>query len=383
MLMDFPIAHNTLGAVESESVRSVLASGELTMGKRVDLFEDRFAQYVGAKHAVMVNSGSSADFVMMLAAVELGILKRNQEITMSAVTWPSQAWAALLAGLRICFVDPDIGTLQAPADFQVHLLGNPKLEHAPLFEDCCEALGARWDGKHVGTFGKAGAFSFFFSHHITTIEGGAIVTDDDEFADMCRIIRAHGWARDIRDESSKQALTRIFPGDQRFLFVGPGLNFRPTEISAALGLLQLQRLDGMIEARNEHYRALAFSRLNFNETSTVYANHRAAPAWFVFPVILKDGLDRQECCSYLSRIGIETRPIMGGNLLRQPAFSAAHWSTRVRSAGPLATADRIHRQGFYVGLPPFKTDIRPLIMAISQMATSQLVPQDSLLTMKS
>lgn len=369
--MNYPVAYNTLTEADIESAISTIRSGMFTMGREVEAFEAEFAEYNGSKYAVMVNSGSSADFVMMLAAVELGILHRNSEITMAAVTWPTQAWAALLSGLRIRFVDVNRNTLQAaePVDFAVHLIGNPQFLNRPKFEDCCEALGAKWNGRHVGTHGVAGSFSFFFSHHITTIEGGMIITDDPLFADMCRTIRAHGWIRDLADKNRKAWLSDLYDvDDDRFLFIGPGLNFRPTEMSAAIGRSQLKRVDAMNDMRNAHFYRIAgqFTEAT-GETSQIRSVHEATPAWFCLPFIVRAPLERRPVMQWLKSQAVDSRPIMGGNLMRQPIFSkGGYWAERV-SAGALPVADEIHRAGFYVGLPPQETEIQPLIQALQQM----------------
>lgn len=355
--MSYPTAYNTLTPEDIQVAVDVLQSGRVTMGSEVDAFEREFAEYVGSKYAVMVNSGSSADFVTMLAAVETGLLKRGDLVSLPAVTWPTQAWACILAGLKVRLLDVDLNTLQAKdALFATHLMGNVAVfDTPPMFEDCCEALGARLNGKHVGTFGHAGAFSFYFSHHITTMEGGMIVTDSEGFADCCRMLRAHGWVRDLRNAETKRVWMQQYDDvDERFLFVGPGLNFRPTEIAAAIGRNQLKRVDEMNRWRNEHFE---FIRTHYSmtaaDTYAVRADYRAQPAWFAAPFILRPEFDRREVMAHLRDCGIETRPIVGGNLARQPAFRRFF----DMSSTPLPNADIVHRQGFYVGLPPHKADL--------------------------
>ncbi|OUC41986.1 pleiotropic regulatory protein DegT domain protein, partial [Trichinella nativa] len=190
---------------------------ETTMNRKVADFEKRFANFVGAKHAVMVNSGSSADLLACFACVTpgLALLAPDDEILVPALTWPTQIWSAAMAGLKVKTIDIDPTTLnsnveqieqaigpQTKALFLVHLMGNPcqmepivslcRRRGLVLLEDCCESLNARSNGQHVGTFGVAGTFSFFFSHHLVTMEGGMVVTNDDRFADALRMLRAHG-----------------------------------------------------------------------------------------------------------------------------------------------------------------------------------------------
>ncbi len=224
-----------------------------------------------------------------------------------------------------------------------------------LFEDCCEALGASFDGRKVGTFGTASSFSFFASHHISTMEGGMIATDYPEFADMCRMIRAHGWARDLKDHSHIDVLaaySRV--EDSRYLFLGMGFNFRPTELQGAIGSVQLEKLDTLNLSRslNAARVDLEFRYTNGHFIQSLAKTHyQSEPAWFGLPFVLREGLpySRKQVCDHLNACDIDTRPIVGGNLAGQPAFSNYRWDA-------LPGADAIHDRGFYIGLPPYETD---------------------------
>lgn len=346
------------------------------MWTKTEAFEAQFAEYCGAKHAVMVNSGSSADLVTMLAAREIGYLNPGDEMLIPAVTWPTQVWSAIQAGFNVRLVDVRTDTLNTSAEileaaitpktkaiFLVHLMGNPcnmdeiqdvtQRHRLLVFEDCCEALGSTWAAQQVGTFGLAGTFSFFASHHISTMEGGMIVTNDAAFADQCRLLRAHGWARDLKDRKHVDILTRYGVTEcPQYLFLGMGFNFRPTELSAEIGRIQMTRLPEM----NKH-RALNSRHIDhyFRQTNGHFAEHlsvhyKACPSWFALPFILRENLpySRQKVLDYLKQYGVDTRPIVGGNLARHPAF----WKYRDIAAGPLTGADAIHSRGWYCGLPP-------------------------------
>lgn len=350
----YPLASVTYGREEIDAVVEVLESGQTTCGPRVAAFEEAFAAYVGAKHAVMVNSGSSAD---LLCALMVEPDRTRDELLIPAVTWPTQLAACFLAGHRVRLVDVDPATLQMDLDdlerkmgprtrgvFAVHALGAVgdcdrlrRLTYGNvLLEDCCEALGTRWNGAHVGSRAGAAAFSFFFSHVLTTMEGGMVVTHDDASAKRLRLLRSHGWEPQ--------------PG-KHFHFSTWGMNLRPTEVQAAFGLVQLSKLDGFIAARRRNFARLYDAIWHMPFTGALVPVRKldlAAPAWHAFPIMLSPAapFTKAALCIHLEAHGIETRPIIAGNIARQPAFAYDH---RV-IAGPLPGADAIHERGFYIGL---------------------------------
>jgi CDP-4-dehydro-6-deoxyglucose reductase, E1 len=387
----YPLGYNTWGTEEILAAMDCLTSKQTTMWDKTEAFELQFAEYIGVEHAVMVNSGSSADLVTMLAARESGILNVGDEILIPAVTWPTQVWAAVEAGFNVRLVDVDPRTLNTSAGilkaaitpktkaiFLVHLMGNPcdmdairelAFKHdLEVFEDCCEALGAEWGGAKVGSFSRttASTFSFFASHHISTMEGGMIATDNDYFADCCRLMRAHGWARDVKKSLDVEVLKRYgSPEDPRYLFLGMGFNFRPTELNAEIGRIQLGKLDAMNAHRQKNFTTVEhqFRNTNGHFIEHLSANYRAKPAWFALPFVLREDLpySRADVFEYLKSRGIDTRPIVGGNLARHPGF----WKHREMVTGPLPGADAIHDRGFYVGLPPIETSMDALVGALN------------------
>ncbi len=392
-LFAYPLGYCTWTADEVIAALDCLCDRMTTMWTKVEAFENQFATYIGTDSAVMVNSGSSADLVMMLAARESGLLKPGDEILIPAVTWPTQVWAAVQAGFNVQLIDVDPRTLNASpkiieaaitpntkAIFLVHLMGNPcdmdaiheiaERHHLLIFEDCCEALGAEYDGRKVGTFGIASVFSFFASHHISCMEGGMIVTATPDFSDACRLMRAHGWARDLKHRVADVDILSRYgcPEDSRYFFLGMGFNFRPTELQGAIGQVQLAKLDTMNAHRERNARKVAE---NFRSTnghtveSLMPVNYKAKPAWFALPFILRDGLPytRAKVAAYLNHYGVDTRPIVGGNLARHPAF----WKYRGMVRGPLPGANIVHDRGIYIGLPPFDDSMSAVIGLLNGM----------------
>lgn len=368
----YPLALPTYDGEEIADALEVMLSYETTMGARTLEFERRFAEAQGAAHGLMVNSGSSADLLLMLAATDptAPILPRGSTVLVPAVTWPTHVWSVLMAGLQVRLVDVDPRTLNitretleaaytadCSAVFVVHLLGNPcpmdevlafcRDHRLELLEDCCEALGASWGGRKVGTFGLGGTYSFFFAHHMMTMEGGAIVTNDPRIERSARLMRAHGWARALPEAARPLPPPGV---DPRYCFLNWGVNFRPTEVAAAFGLRQLERLAHMNRIRAQRFVDIAqiFAGVGYR---TPLVHPQAEPNWMAVP-LMPDGAfptrvpPREELVSRLEAGGVETRPVVAGNLARQPLPSALS----LAAAPSLAGADQVHRDGLYVGL---------------------------------
>jgi CDP-6-deoxy-D-xylo-4-hexulose-3-dehydrase len=350
------------------------------MGKLCKRFEQEFAAYLGVDHAVMVNSGSSANLLALFALANPLApiderhrrLKPGDEVIVPALAWSTTIWPVLQVGATPVFVDCDPRSLQVTAAsieaaitsktvaiVLVHVLGGAcdvaKIREIAdrhglwLFEDTCESLGVTWDGRMVGSFGDMGSFSFYFSHHITTIEGGMVVTNDLKLADLLRALRAHGWARDMSNGADVAA--RYPDIDPRFLFVTTGFNVRPTEINAAIGLRQLKRLDGFNAKRRTI--AASFDRglaalQQAGQVQLVNFDPHSVPAPFGYTVLCRTKSARDGLRSHLEAAGIETRPVICGNMVRQPAF--AHFGHRV--SGTLEGADQVMGCGIYWGLHP-------------------------------
>ena len=270
--MPYPLSSTSWGQEELEAIERVMRSGRFTMGERVRLFEEAFAERFGMKHAVMVNSGSSANLVGVAALCYRAVrpLQRGDEVIVPAISWATTFHPLQQYGLKLKFVDVELDTLNMDASkldaaltprtrmvVAVSILGNPAPLDAIrafcdkhgliLFEDNCESLGASLNGKLCGTFGDLNTFSTFYSHHISTMEGGVLVTNDTELDHLARAIRNHGWARDLPDDSLLGS-RHDDPFFEAYRFVVPGYNVRPLEMSGAAGLEQLKKLDGMLTA---------------------------------------------------------------------------------------------------------------------------------------
>ena len=369
-----PLATPSFGREEVAEAVLALLEGKLTMGERTRRFEAAWAEYVGVKHAVMVNSGSSAN-LLALKALQLlhedRLRAGRREVVTSPITWSTSVFPIYDAGAVPHFTDVELGGLtqkwasasQAVSDrtfalLPVHLMGIPTdievwAEEAdargiPLVEDCCEAHGARRNGKLLGSWGTMSTFSFFFSHHLTTIEGGMVCTDDREVADTLRSLRAHGWVRE-RSDQAEQA--RLHPDiDPRFLFIHHGYNVRPTELQSAFGIHQIPRLAAEVDRR---VRIVEDWRAFIEREKLPVALPQPAPgdlaSWFGVPLFLTDGTRRTrgEVAAALAARGVESRPIMGGNFAEQPAAKRHGFL----QTGPLTNAERANRRGLYLGIP--------------------------------
>lgn len=348
-----PLAVSPIGAEEVEAAIETLLSGWVTMGKKVAAFEEAWADSVGTKHAVCVNSGSSALLVMLTALIETGVLRRGQEMIVPAVGWSTSLFTVAQAGLHPVLVDVGADSLCLEGEWDrpvmaVHLLGCPSRATGPVIvEDACGAHGARLGERKAGAIGAASAFSFFFSHHLSTIEGGMVNTDSEAIANAARSVRAHGWTRERSDRDRINAANAEI--DPRFLFVSAGFNLRPTEITGAMGVCQVPRLDGFVARRRANHRAWCAAIADLNLPLRVFPELPGTEhAAFAFPMLLDADapLDRATLCAALESRGISTRPISGSNLARQPAFERV---PNARIEGDTPVADAVHTRGFFVG----------------------------------
>lgn len=365
------LVSSSYGLEELSAALDVLLDDQMTMGVRTAEFEKQWAQYVGAAGAIMVNSGSSAN-LLALAALSgpnvPGGLKPGDEVIVPAVAWSTSIFPIIQMGCIPVFVDIDADTLnisvagieralsrKTRAIMVIHLLGNPcamdqivslaRAHHLWLIEDCCEAHGATVNNKMVGTFGDVSTFSFFFSHHMTTIEGGAVCFQDrEQWQDRLMSLRAHGW---VRGRSDAQQWSDQHPAiDPRWLFVSLGYNVRPTEINAALGLAQIEKLPGFIKSR-EAIRTQLLAALEgtpWLRFQRSLPDHGHSAFGFAMLIDPKAPFTRGDLQRHLEAAGIQTRPIVGGNFARQPVMQTV--SHRIE--GELAQADLVHRSGFMI-----------------------------------
>jgi CDP-6-deoxy-D-xylo-4-hexulose-3-dehydrase len=372
MNIKFPLATATWGQEEQDAMQRVIASGMYTMGENVKAFERDFAQYVGSKHCVMVNSGSSAILLMVAALFytknPLLKLKRGDEVIVPAVSWSTTFYPLYQYGLKIKFVDIDLHTLnydldqleQAVTDntrsiMAVNLLGNPNdferiqqiigERNIVLMEDNCESMGAQYEGKHAGTFGLMGGYSSFFSHHISTMEGGLIVTDDEELFQILLSLRAHGWTRNLPKQNLVCGDKSDDPFEESFRFVLPGYNVRPLEIEGALGVEQVKRLPSLIAARRENGKLLQAAMANHSDI--IIQQEIGESSWFGFSLVIRPGskLTRKELVAKLNALGFECRPIVAGNFAKNEVVK--YFDSEVH--GTLKNAEHIDQNGLFVG----------------------------------
>jgi len=367
-----PLTIPTYGSEEVEEAIDSLLSTWVTMGAKVKKFEEAFAQYNGSKHAVMVNSGSSAN-LLALSVLTNPILpdhiEKGSEIITPAVTWATTVYPIADVGCTPVLVDVDPQTFnilpeeveravtsKTRAVVPVHLLGRPcelgeinriAEEHDSfLIEDACESTGAEIQSKKVGSFGDMGTFSFFISHHISTIEGGIVVTDDDNLYEYLKAMRAFGWVRDLREKENYSSANKGI--DPRFLFITQGYNLRPTEIQGAFGIHQIRKLDSFINQRREN-AAYWTKKLSDYKDQLILPSEpeHAKHVYFGYPITVKPnaGFTRAELVNHLEKKLIETRPIMAGNMAEQPAMKHVPH----RTVGELPNSRMIMRQSFFYG----------------------------------
>ena len=370
----YPLSMATYDVEEVLAAVDSLCSFRTTMWEKTAEFECRFAEVAGSTEAIMVNSGSSADLLIAFALVNphKKLLAPGDEILVPSVTWPTQIWSAMMAGLKVRLVDTDPQNLnmdmndleskigsRTRAISLVHLMGNPcdmdrvvalcRKYDLVLIEDCCESLGAKFRGKAVGTFGIAGSFSFFFSHHITTMEGGMIICGDQSLSDLFRLLRAHGWARNTKymHVESQDDM------DPRYMFLNLGFNVRPTELNAGFGSAQLRRWPAFLAQRLQNvtnFQSYLNSHRDLMYLMQVLPD--AECSWFALPIMLTPEcpFKKADFLAYLEGQGVETRPIVAGNLARQPVCQLYPELQEANLPG----ADAIHELGFYLGLHPFE-----------------------------
>lgn len=369
-MAQYPLATNTWDGAEEAAIHEVMESGMYTMGAKVAQYEKDFAEFFGSKYAIMVNSGSSANLLMIAALfyTKNPYLKPGDEVIVPAVSWSTTYFPLQQYGLKVVFVDVDLNTLnmnmvklenaitpQTKAIFAVNLLGNPNDFDAIndliadkdiiLIEDNCESMGAEYAGKQCGTHGIMGSYSSFYSHHIATMEGGCVVTDDEELYHVMLVLRTHGWTRNLPKHNLVTGEKSDDPFEESFKFVLPGYNLRPVEMSGAIGIEQLKKLPGFIQARRENGRL--FQELFTEHPHVIIQQEQGASSWFGFALIVKPDapFNRADLVKAFQANGIECRPIVSGNFLTNDALKFFDY----RVAGSTENAEYIDTHGIFVG----------------------------------
>ena len=368
-MIKYPLATSTWDDRELEAIQTVIDSDMYTMGKHVSQFENEFAAFVGSKYALMVNSGSSANLLAVAALfyTKTPMLKRGDEVIVPAVSWSTTYFPLYQYGLKLKFVDVDLETLNFDLDqleqaispqtkmiFAVNLLGNPnefdKIEtlidgkDIILLEDNCESMGAEYKGKQAGTFGVMGTFSTFFSHHMATMEGGLVVTDNEELYHVLIALRAHGWTRHLPKDNKVSPKTDDW-FEESFRFVLPGYNVRPVEMSGAIGVKQLQKLPGFLKVRREN---AAYFVEKFKNHSEFYIQKDSSnSSWFGFSLIIKpkSSLKRAQVTAVLKKNQIDCRPIVTGDFTKNEVLKYFDYEI----FGEMKNAKYLDENGLFVG----------------------------------
>jgi CDP-4-dehydro-6-deoxyglucose reductase, E1 len=381
-----PVSGRVFDAAELQSLVEASLDFWLTTGRFAREFERRFAEVFGLRHAMLVNSGSSANLLALTALTSPALgddrLRPGDEVITVATGFPTTVNPILQNGLVPVFLDVTTPTLNVdPSQLEAalgprtravmlaHTLGNPfdlgrvraftEAHDLWLVEDCCDAVGSTYDGRHVGTFGDLASVSFYPAHHITMGEGGAVLTGRPALKKIVESFR--DWGRDCWCDPGKEntcgkrfdwQLGGLPHGyDHKYTYSHIGYNLKATDMQAAVGVAQLDKLPGFIAARRANFRRLHAGLADLQEFFELpEATPCSDPSWFGFPLLVRPGapFGRQELIAHLESRRIATRLVFAGNLTRQPAYAESAY----RVVGDLATTDRVMRDGFWLGVYP-------------------------------
>lgn len=384
----WPLATSTWGKEELEVLKGLAYKDRLTMGPETKKFEASLSKHFGSKFAVFCNSGSSANLLGM-TAIGLSVAKSiRNEVIVPAVGWSTTFYPVVQAGFTLKFVDIELSTLNmSPATLEsainektagvvgVNLLGNPMnlrrlreicdQNNLFFFEDNCESMGASQNGKQAGTVGDVSSFSTFFSHHISTIEGGFCLTDDQDLYEKMLALRAHGWTRDLGDENHLEDKSgKSF--DDMFRFLLPGYNLRPTEIASLLGLEQLKKLPAILEGRLSNVLHWLEHSKGVPWMMTQEVAENSVSSWFGFSIIPKpNSVSREDLISLLEEMRIEYRPIVTGNFTKQPVMKLL---PHVNDVLEFPNSTYVDKTGLFIGNHHY--DIKEKIVSLCKRLAS-------------
>ena len=371
----YPLIKNPFRKKDILQAIKVLKSNKITAGKIAANFEKVFKRKLKINQSLMVNSGSSANllaFQCLVNPYRKRILNKNDEVLIPTLCWSTSLWPIVQSGLKPVFVDVDIKTLnintkdmekkinkKTKVIMLVHVLGNStnmdeilrikKKYNLILIEDTCESLGAKYKNKYLGALGEFSSFSFYVSHQITSGEGGMICCKDVDDMQIIKSLRAHGWSRGLKNEKAIAIKNRDL--DPRFIFYNSGFNLRPTDITASIGLSQFRDLDKLIKSRNFNrdkiYKAFLKNKIITSCLSIVKENKFVKPSWFGVPIILNRRVKKDKFINKLENLGVETRPIISGNFLKQPSIK----KYKIKSNVNVKNSNIINKFGLFIGLP--------------------------------
>ncbi len=396
----YPLLDDAFSNKDLFEAIKVIMSGQLTMSSKTFEFEKKFAAKIKSNYAVMVNSGSSANLLATFAAcnpIRKNRFKIGDEAIIPALCWPTSLWPLVQAGLKPKFLDVDPLTLNVNASelikkinnktkviLLIHVLGNSteidliykvaKKKKIIIIEDTCESLGALYNGKSLGTFGDFGTYSFYYSHQISSGEGGMVVCKTFDDYQLLLSMRAHGWSRNLKLQKN---IEKHYPKlDKRFIFINSGFNLRPTDITASIGNSQFSRLDQFISIRKKNREKIIDSLKKSNKWKKQYEflkiNKKVSPSFFGFPIIISEKYKhlKKKLLSKLDELGIESRPIISGNFLNQPAAKVYKFEQKAKS---FPNSQIIEDRGFFIGL-----HTKPITSQKLNLLTNSLLSIDNL-----
>ena len=373
----YPLLSNAFNSHDIKVGINVLKSKFITMSTITYNFEKYFAKKMGSKYAVMTNSGSSANLLAISCLtnpLSKNKLTNGDEVIIPAVCWSTSLWPLIQNNLKPVFADVELDTFNLDLDkiekkitkktkaiMLVHVLGiSTNMDRLKkiinkhnliLIEDTCESLGASYNGKKLGTIGKFGTYSFYYSHQITSGEGGMVVCDDVDDYNILKSLRSHGWSRNTTFH--KKISKKFNKLDKRFLFIGPGYNVRPTEIQSAIAFNQFKRLNKFMEIRNQNRDKIIKSLENHRKWNDqfkfVKIDKKIKPSWFGLPILVNNKYKKVKnlFLENLSKKGIENRPIISGNFLNQPASKFYNFNFKKND---FKNSNEVESRGFFIGL---------------------------------
>ena len=374
----YPLVDNPYRKKDINKAIKVLKSFKITSGINTINFQNSFKKKIKVNNALMVNSGSSANLLALQCLINpyrKKRLKKGDEILIPSLCWSTSLWPIIQSGLKPKFVDIEKNTLnidlkdlkskitkKTKGILIVHVLGNStnmnelmkiKNKHnLYLIEDTCESLGTKFRNKYLGSFGEFSSFSFYSSHQISSGEGGMICCKHKEDFEILKALRAHGWSRGLKNEHQISKQNKHL--DKRFIFYNSGFNVRSTDVAASIGLSQFKDLDKFIKTRNINRKKiineLDKSKKIQAKITVIKENYGVKASWFGIPIILSKKINKELFIKKIENKGIETRPIISGNFLKQPSIKKYNLKTNSK----MKNADYINNFGFFIGLPTKK-----------------------------
>jgi len=389
----YPLIDNPYRKKDINKAIEVLKSFKITSGIKTINFQNSFKKKIKANNALMVNSGSSANLLALQCLINpyrKKRLRKGDEILIPSLCWSTSLWPIIQSGLKPKFVDIEKATLnidlkdlkskitkKTKGVLIVHVLGNStnmnelmkikKKHNLCLIEDTCESLGTKFRNKYLGSFGEFSSFSFYSSHQISSGEGGMICCKHQEDFEILKALRAHGWSRGLKNEKKISRQNKHL--DKKFIFYNSGFNLRSTDVAASIGLSQFKDLDKFIKIRNLNRKKiiqeLDKSKKIRDKITIIKENNGVKASWFCIPIVLSKKVNKKLFIKKMEDQGVETRPIISGNFLKQPSVKKYNLKTNSK----MKNADHINNFGFFIGLPAKKIStliIKKLVKVFEQ-----------------